>query len=287
MTALAILLVVVSSIIHAIWNTITKRISTDNTAFVWLTSALEILTLGPLALVILLRDGVSVGWVGLGFMLGSAVLHVIYFLLLTGGYRVGDLSIVYPLARGVGPLFITAGAILLLGETPSPLALFATALIVLGVLVLTGDPRLLGESAALPGVLYGLLTALSVAAYSLWDTVAVSRVLVPPLVYLWGIGVARAALLLPYALARRPAIREAWTRDRGKALLVALLSPGGYVLILIALTFSPVSYVAPMRSISILFGVALGLQVFNETEPRRRLVGASTLVAGVMLLGLA
>lgn len=287
MTAFAILLVVISSAIHAVWNTVTKRITSDNTAFVWLTSALEILTLGPLALVILLRDGANVGWVGLAFMLGSAILHVIYFLLLTGGYRVGDLSIVYPLARGVGPLFVTAGAILFLGETPSPLALFATALIVLGVLTLTGDPRLLGQSGALPGVLYGLITALSVAAYSLWDTVAVSRVLVPPVVYLWGIGVARAVVLLPFVLSRRPAIRDAWANDRGKALLVALLSPGGYLLILTALTFSPVSYVAPMRSISILFGVIIGLQVLDETDKKRRLGGAAAMVGGVMLLGLA
>lgn len=287
MTAFAILLVLVSSVIHALWNTITKRITSENTAFVWLTSALEIVTLAPLAVVIFLRDGTAIGGVGLVFIVVSAVLHVAYFLLLTGGYRVGDLSIVYPLARGIGPLFITAGAMLFLGETPTSLALFATALIVLGVLTLTGDPRLLRQSAALPGIIYGLVTALSVAAYSLWDTVAVSRVLVPPLVYLWGVGMARTLLLLPYAFSHRPAVREAWTRDRWKALAVALLSPGGYVLILIALTFSPVSYVAPMRSISILFGVVIGVQVLDEANPRRRILGAAMMVIGVMLLGLA
>lgn len=286
-TTLAILLVIASSIIHALWNTVTKRIESNTTIFVWLTSCLEIATLGPLAFVIFARDGTAIGWAGVAFMIVSAILHVVYFLLLTGGYRVGDLSIVYPLARGVGPLFITAGAILFLGETPSPLALFATALIVLGVLALTGDPRLLGESAARPGIVYGLLTALSVAAYSLWDAAAVTRALVPPLVYLWGVGVVRTVLLLPYVVFHRPEVREAWDRDRWKALIVALLSPGGYLLILIALTLSPVSYVAPMRSISILFGVVIGVQVLDEADPQRRILGAATMVFGVILLGLA
>lgn len=287
MTGFAVLLVLVSSVIHALWNYVTKRTTSNPLAFVWLTSAFEIVTLGIPALWVLARGSVVIGPAGWVFIIGSAALHILYFLLLTGGYRVGDLSIVYPLARGVGPLFITAGAILLLGETPSPLALFATALIVLGVLLLTGDPRLLGQSAALPGIAYGLLTALSVAAYSLWDTVAVSRLLVTPVIYLWGVGLFRTVLLLPLALRHRADLRAAWQIDRWRALLVAVGSPAGYVLILIALTFSPVSYVGPMRSISILFGVVLGVQALGEPDPRRRLLGAGAMVAGVALLGLA
>lgn len=287
MTVLSTALVLVASAIHAFWNYIAKRATSNNAVFVWLASALEIITLGPLAIWTLVQGDTALGLPELGFIAGSAVLHVVYFLLLTGGYRVGDLSVVYPLARGVGPLFVTAGAILLLGESPTALAWGATLLIVVGVLALTGDPRLLRSSAALPGVVYGLVTALSIAGYSLWDSVAVTRLHVSPVVYLWGVGAVRAILLLPYALTHRGAVRDAWAKDRRKALLVAALSPGGYVLILIAVTLSPVSYVSAMRSISILLGVMMGAQLLNEGDIRRRVVGALAMVAGVGLLALA
>ncbi|GAB4574477.1 MAG: EamA family transporter [Anaerolineae bacterium] len=286
MTGFAILLVLVSSAMHAFWNYVTKRVSTNNVIFVWLASAMEIVLLAVPAVWTLLQQESGPGWAGALFVTVSAILHIAYFLLLTHGYRVGDLSIVYPLARGVGPLLVTAGAILLLGETPSVLALIGTLLITLGVLTLTGDPRVVRQSAALPGIIYGLLTALSVAAYSLWDSVAVTRMAIPPIVYLWGVAWMRTLLLMPLAFRNREELPAAWARDRWRALLVALFSPGGYVLILIALTFSPVSYVAPMRSISILIGVVMGAQVLKEDEPRRRLAGALAMVLGVGLLGI-
>jgi len=225
-----------------------------------------------------------IGGVEITFILGSAVLHLVYFLLLGQGYRLGDLSLVYSLARGVGPMLSTLAAVLLLGEHPTSLALGGAALIGLGVFVLAGDPRRLHGSAARPSVVFALLTGVVIAAYTLWDKQAVSAVGIPPVLYFYLFTLARAAMLTPYALARRDVVRLEWRLHRRHALGIAVLSPLSYILVLYALSVSPVSYVAPAREIGILLGAAMGSRWLAEGDAKRRLAGAAAMVGGVIAL---
>ncbi len=266
---------------------VAKRATSENAVFIWLICAFENVLLLPIALVIFLREGNPLSLADWGLIAGSSLIHLVYFMLLTNGYQRGDLSIVYPLARGVGPLLVTVGAVIFLAERPTPLAIAATLLIAAGMFILTGDPTKLRESNVLSGVIFGLLTALSVAAYSVWDAYAVSRMDIMPFVFQWGIGLGRLLLLTPYALTHRESVRAAWQQDRGKAVVVSIFSPGAYILILTALTFSPVSYVAPMRSISILIGVWIGTRLLGEANTRRRMIASGIMVAGVVMMGLA
>src|SRR5690349_16047947 len=98
-------------------------------------------------------------------MVVSGALHALYFLLLQRGYATGDLSLVYPLARGTGPLLSTTAAIVFLGERPSPLALAGAAVIILAVFSLMGRPGHASGS----GMGFALLTGAAIAAYTLWD----------------------------------------------------------------------------------------------------------------------
>ena len=107
----------------------------------------------------MLGGDTAFGWIALGFIAGSAALHLAYFLLLQQGYRIGDLSLVYPLARGTGPMLATAAAILLFGERPTPLALTGAVLIVGGVFVLTGGAGGWGGKPRRKAVGFALLTA--------------------------------------------------------------------------------------------------------------------------------
>src|SRR5205085_7932072 len=116
--------------------------------FNWLFDVLSVLVCLPLAIAQIFIEPPHLGSVQLTFIVGSALLHLAYFLLLGQGYRVGDLSLVYPLARGTGPLLSTAAAVLLLGERPSALALCGAALVGLGIIVLAGNPRQLRNSNA-------------------------------------------------------------------------------------------------------------------------------------------
>lgn len=285
MTGLALTLVLSSAIIHATWNYYAKRVS-GGAGFIWLTTMIQAVAYAPLALVIILRESPAIGVPELVAIVGSGVLHIGYFLLLSRGYRTGDLSLVYPLARGTGPMLSTAAAILLLGERPTALALGGAVLIGVGVFILTGDPRKFRQNGAGKAVAYALLTGLVIAGYTLWDKRAVSVLLIPPLLYDWANGATRGVLLTPYALRHWPEVTRHWREHRKASMMVGLLSPLSYILVLTALTFSPVSYVAPAREISILIGTALGARLLAEGDALRRAAAAVVMVSGVVCLAL-
>ena len=285
MTGWAITLILAAAFIHATWNLLAKRAG-GGAAFTWLFAAWSAVLYTPLAAAVILLQQASIGPVEIGFMAGSAALHTAYFLLLNQGYRVGDLSLVYPLARGTGPLLSSLTAILLLGERPSGLALSGGLLIVLGVVALTSGPARLRQSGARSAVSYALLTGTFIAGYTLWDKQAVSAFLIPPLLLDWGANVGRALLLTPVALSRWSEVRVEWNTHRFEVLGVAALAPLSYIFVLTALSFTPVSYVAPAREISILIGAVMGARLLGESDAPRRLAGAGAMVLGVVALAL-
>ncbi len=285
MTEVAVLMVLGSAVVHATWNLFAKRVGGGAT-FIWLICCINIVAYAPLAIWLYVSVRPVFGLPHLVMILGNGILHITYFLLLSRGYRVGDLSLVYPLARGTGPMLSTTAAILFLGERPTPVALAGAVLIGLGVFILTGDPRRFHESGASKAVLYALLTGMVIATYTLWDKYAVSVLLMSPLLYDWLCSIARGVMLTPHALRHRDEIRVHWTKHRKEAIGVAILSPLSYILVLTALAFSPVSYVAPMREISILIGTALGARLLSEGDASRRLAAAGVMVAGVVALAL-
>jgi drug/metabolite transporter (DMT)-like permease len=277
------MLVLLSAVAHASWNFIAKR-AAGGPAFNWLFDVLSVVVCLPLGVAQIVLQPSPVGTREWTFVVGSGVLHLAYFLLLGQGYRVGDLSLVYPLARGLGPMLSTAAAVLLLGERPSWLALLGAALIGLGVFVLAGDPRRLRSSAAGTSVVFAVLTGIVIAGYTLWDKQAVSAVGMPPVLYFYLFTCVRAGLLTPYAMRQWPLVRVEARVHWKHALGIAVLSPASYILVLYALAVSPVSYVAPAREIGILLGAVMGSRWLAEGEASRRLAGAVAMVAGVVAL---
>src|SRR5918992_6257053 len=122
MTLFALVLVLAAATFHATWNLLAKRVGEGGAVFVWLFGFLAALIYAPLAVVVVSLERPNFGPEVLVFMFGSGLLHLGYFVLLQRGYAVGDLSLVYPLARGTGPLLATAAAIVLFGERPGALA---------------------------------------------------------------------------------------------------------------------------------------------------------------------
>jgi drug/metabolite transporter (DMT)-like permease len=285
MSLFAIGLVLLSAVFHALWNFFAKR-AKSGPVLVWLFGVMEMLIYLPFVIYFIIVERPSISFVGLIFIIGSGALHLAYFLFLTKGYQVGDLSIVYPLSRAMGPLVATIAAILLFGERPTTLALFGAFLICGGVLWLTGNPRKLLDMKALSDITFASLTGFAIAAYTLWDAYAVSQLLIAPLLFQWGIGACRVLLLTPYTLQHWDKVEIAWERDKGKAALIAIFSPFSYILILAALAISPVSYVAPMRVTSTLIGVGLAAVFLKESDMARRSKAAIVMIAGVIALSL-
>ena len=286
MTLFALVLVLAAAVFHAGWNLLAKRVGEGGAVFVWLFGLFSVVIYAPLAVVLVVLQRPHLGLAQLVFMFGSGALHLGYFVVLQRGYAVGDLSLVYPLARGTGPLLATVGAVVLLGERPGPLVLSGVLLITLGVFLLTLEPGGVGGVPLGRGVVYGLLTGVFIAAYTLWDKHAVSALLIPPLLQSWATTAVTVALLTPLALRHRGRAAALWKAHKPEVLGVAVLSPLSYILVLTALVFTPVSYVAPAREISILIGVAMGAQLLSEGHTAGRLIAASAMVAGVVALAL-
>lgn len=285
MNGLAIALIVVAAFLHATWNLLAKRIGAGE-GFLWLMCAGSAVIYAPAAAWILLTQHPQIGLVQIMFMTGTAVLHLAYFVLLTRGYRLGDLSLIYPLARGTGPALSTAAAIAFFGERPTWLALLGAVLVVVGVFVLTSGPKGARKSAVNTrwAIGYGILTGVMIAAYTLWDKQAVSAFRIPPLILDWGSSLLRFALLTPVAIARWDDVQLHWRAHRLETLAIAFMAPLAYIMVLTALVFTPVSYVAPAREVSIVIGTAMGTRLLAEEDGRRRLMGAVAIVIGVLAL---
>jgi len=284
-TELALILVLISAVAHATWNFIAKQASAGP-VFNWLFDLMSVGVCLPLTVALVVAQPPHLSYLAWVFVVGSALLELAYFLLLGQGYRTGDLSLVYPLARGTGPMLATAGAILILGERPTPLALCGVVLVGVGVFMLAANPRELRAPHARRAVGFALLTGLVIAAYTLWDKQAISPEggAIPPLLYFLLFTACRALMLTPYALTRMPTVRSEWRLHRKHAFGVAVLSALSYILVLYALLVSPVSYVAPLREVGILIGAAMGWRLLAEGVGGRRLAGALAMVAGVLAL---
>ena len=285
MTALALALVLTSAVMHATWNLLAKRVRAE-TPFLFLMYVVGAVAYAPFAIAVLVLARPELGLIAFAFVGMAVLMQTVYFATLTAGYRAGDLSLVYPLARATGPLLATVGAIAILGERPSLIAIGGGLAIVAGAVVLTGDPRSLRARGAAVAVGYALATGVVIALYTLWDKTAVSLLLIPPIVYDWMTISGQALVVAPVAWRRRAEIAEVWATQRLTVIVVGIISRLSYLLMLTALAISPVSYVAPAREIGILFGTLLGVRVLAEGQGQRRAIGAGTMVAGIVLLAL-
>ena len=277
------LLVAAAALAHATWNIAVKRAGTSGPGFLWAGIVVGAVAFAPFGIYSLASSGTNLlHWLPLAAV--SSVLQVAYLLTLQRGYRLGDVSIVYPLARGTGPLLSVILAIVLLGERPGWTALLGAAVVVAGVLVIGFAGGLSHARSNRAGILYGLGVGVLIAAYTIWDASAVTRFGMPPVGLYWGSVMFQLLLLAGPALRQRRATlrvaREHWIA----VLLFGILSPLAYVLILVAIQLAPVSIVAPAREVSVVLVGLAGWLLFREPHPVQRLVGAGIVLAGVALL---
>ncbi len=212
MTVTALGLVLVAAVLHAAWNLLAKRAG-GGAALVWLYGTASAILLTPPAIVLLIVRLPDIGPAGLAYAMASAILHVAYFLVLQRGYQLGDLSVVYPIARGTGPVLTAVAAVIWLGERPSALALLGAALIALGVFTLAKPDRQTTTHARW-AVAFGLVTGILIAAYTICDKRAVASYGVPPLIQQWATSLGLAIFLAPVAFRHREEVRERWKTNR-------------------------------------------------------------------------
>jgi len=288
----AFALILLAGLIHAGWNIAAKKAGGD-ARFAFFTSALMMVAWAPLGWW-LGRDAVPLwGAREWAFIVASGLLHVLYYVILLRGYRRADLTVVYPLARGSGPLLSSFVAITLLGERLSWLGGLGIAGVVGGVFLIAGGPALLrathdpaARARVHAGMAYGLLTGAFIAAYTVVDGYAVKVLRMSPILVDYMGNFVRVAVLAPAVLRDLPTARSLWAVQWRFALLVAVVSPVAYVLVLYAMREAPMSHVAPAREVSMLFAALIGGHLLNEGDRLARLAGAVLIAAGVVALAL-
>jgi drug/metabolite transporter (DMT)-like permease len=285
----ALLLVFAAAVAHAAWNIVAHGVSRLGVPFIWW-GAVVSTVLWSLAIPF-------TGWLGtddlagvaLGFSI-SGVLHVAYMLVLQRGYASGRLSTVYATARGTGPLLSASFALLFLGEHVGVLALVGV-LIIIGGVVAIGLVDRSPEAAERrrgpdPAIVFGLLTGVAIAAYTLWDTTAIRTWGISPVAYMVGTTLVEVPI---YTLAmgrRRRELGAVWRQHWKRVITFGVLSPLSYILVLTAITIAPVALVAPLREVSVVLVSLWGAFVLRDARPLPRLIASAAVVAGIVLLAL-
>ncbi len=292
MSLQAFALIILAGLIHACWNIAAKKAGGD-ARFAFFTSALMMFIWAPLGWW-MGRDVVA-GWGRMewGFVVASGLLHVGYYVILLRGYRKADLTVVYPLARGSGPLLSSLVAITLLGERISALGVFGIAGVVGGVFLIAGGPALLraahdpaARQRVHAGIFYGVLTGVFIASYTVVDGYAVKVLLMSPILIDYMGNFVRVGVLAPTVLRDRATALRLWRLQWRFALLVAAVSPVAYVLVLYSMKEAPLSHVAPAREVSMLFAALIGGHLLGEGDRLARIAGAVLIAAGVTALAL-
>lgn len=282
MSLLAFMLVLTAAFCHATWNFYVKKIN-GGPELVWLFSLVACVLYLPAAIYVFIQEAPRFGWIELVFIVGSSVLHIGYFLLLQAGYRNGDLSLVYPTARATGPVLSVSFAVIFLGEVITLQVALGAALIIFGVVSLTGgfSKRASNLKSSLA---FGLGSGTFIGAYTVWDAHAVATVMIPPLLLDYASILVRMIIMTPVAIKRVDQVKMHWRDHRFPVFIVAALSPLAYILVLYAMTFTPVVYIAPLRESSVLLTVLMGSIILGEGDLKRRLGWAVVIMSGVAML---
>lgn len=292
MSPLALGLVLAAALLHASWNLVAKKAGGGN-HFVLLGALLVSLVWAPAAVWVGAAAVARLGALEWAVLAASALLHVLYFRTLLHGYSVADLTVVYPVARGSGPLLSSLGAVALLGESLSLVSGAGALAVVAGVFLIAGGPRVWQQAhdpaqrhRVRQGVAWGALTGGFIAGYSLVDGYAVKVLLLSPILVDYVGNLLRVPVMLPFALRDPQGFARACRSQWRPALVVATLGPLSYVMVLYALTMAPLSHVAPAREVSMLFAALLGGQLLGEGDRALRLLGAAGIALGVAGLAL-
>lgn len=292
MSLQAFALIVLAGLIHAGWNIAAKKAGGD-ARFAFFSSALLIVVWAPLAWWVGHDVVPHWGWQPWALVAASGVLHLFYYVILLRGYRHADLTVVYPLARGSGPLMSSLFAIAVLDEAISQLGVLGIVGVVLGVFLIAGGPGLFlqrrdaaAQQRLYHGLLYGVVTGIFIAGYTVVDGYGVKVLLLSPILIDYLGSCLRVVLLAPVVLRNLPEARSLWTVQWRWALLVAVVSPIAYVLVLFAMQSASISHVAPAREVSMLFAALIGGHLLKEGDRMVRIGGAILIALGVTALAI-
>ena len=292
MTPLSIVLVLISALIHSSWNFFTKRGNWPGEFFFWVFFWGVLLYL-PFFIAFgafpsfVLQAPSKLWWI----VILSGFLETFYFLCLVGAYRVGDFSLVYPISRSA-PLFTQVWAVVFIAEVLSFKGVLGICLVMVGIFVVSLKDfhlkNIFPQSNHLPSRPYilALSAAIATSIYSVLDKIGVQ--ILHPVFYIWFINLWMTIYIFFYLLIRKElSFWKIWQESKKDILIIAILQNAAYLLVLMAMQMSKVSYVVAFRQVGALFGAGMGIFLLKESHWKTRISGALILTLGLVMIGLA
>jgi drug/metabolite transporter (DMT)-like permease len=271
MPPFALALALGAAVLHASWNLSLGR-ARDTNASLAVAMVCGPLVILPLALLRWRLDPQAVP-----FVAASSALELAYFLMLARAYDRSEVSLIYPIARGLAPVLVLVGSVLFLSVVPGPVQALGVLLVGAGVVLVRG----VRAPARARDVLAAVLIAVTIAGYTLVDQQGLKHA--DPLAYLVLVVAIPGLVTLLLVLAR-----GGWDRVRAAVGPVTVLGGvavvSAYGLVLLALTLAHAASVAAVREVSVVIATALAAVVLHERVTRERLAGAVVVVAGIALV---
>ena len=274
MSAAAVSLVLGAALLHALWNAAMKA-SSDRMTTLAMISVGHILCGAVLAMLVPLPSPES--W---PYLAVSTAVHAAYYLFLVLAYRVGDLSLVYPVARGISPVVVAAVATTAAGEV-LPLAAWGGIAAISLAILLVAVPAVRGESRG-PALALAIGTGLCIAGYSLIDGLGV-RLAGAPASYIAWLFILEVFIAVPLLLLRKPAAAKRRS-VLAAGLAGGLVSGGAYAIVLFVKSFAPLGLVTALREVSVVIAALIGVTVFRERPLAGRVAASGAVAAGIWLI---
>ena len=267
--------------LHALWNSLVKSASDK-----FLSSAVVALWCGVAAAVAALVLPRPAG-AAFPFIVASAAIHIVYFILVGQLYRTADLSVAYPIMRGLAPLIAALIALVTLGEAPAPIASLGVAALVVGVLAMGASGFAHGRINR-PTIIVALVNSAVIAIYSVIDGQG-ARLSGTGSAFAfaynsWADALTAFAYLPIILCLRGRAAAVAFAKDWRRGLVGGLAAFFGYAIVIWAMTRAPIAAVAALRETSVVFAAIIGVVALGEPFHVQRAIAVPVILAGIILL---
>jgi len=220
------------------------------------------------------------------FLLLSVLIHLAYYIVLAQGYTTGDLSLVYPIARGMAPLLVAVLAAVYADEPPRTAQATGIALVSLGILSLAwGQWRGRDQGRA---VLYAVLTGLTISAYTTVDGLGVRATAIPLSYIAWLFVLQGSVFAIVTVVWRGPAaIRGSMAGEWRRGVAGGTIAALSYAIVIWAMSLGPIASISALRESSVVIAALLGVVFLGESLGRRRVIAALVVAAGAAVLSVA
>lgn len=276
----ALLLVLSSAITHSVWNLYMKK-SLHKESFLWLIQTIATVIFMPF----FLHDLLTINWSfqKIALLLTSFVFQSVYLVLLTKAYKVGEMSQVYPMMRGSAALLIPLLSVVFYKEELTVSGWIGLGLIVIGLFALSGILKNRLDKKSVITILITGGIGLSITGYTLVDKSILSFMTPLGLLQIYNLA---GFIALGIPALRSKKIKQEWKINRWFIMIGAIMAPSSYLLFLMAMQYAPLSYISPIRELSIVFGSMLAWIVLKEKQGKGRIGYTVIILLGIIIISI-